>query len=98
MKVAAADPTVTATPMTMTSQREGATRSRPRGAFSFREAAQTARLTAGAQPPPLIHLPLAAAAAFGLALVLGHNLLDGITPAQLGRSPRSEPAWWLSYL
>ena len=33
----------------------------------------------------LIHLPCAAIAAFGLALVLGHNLLDGITPAQLGR-------------
>jgi uncharacterized membrane protein len=32
----------------------------------------------------LIHLPRAAVAAFGLALVLGHNLLDGITPEQLG--------------
>ena len=32
----------------------------------------------------LIHLPRAAIAAFGLALVLGHNLLDGVTPAQLG--------------
>jgi len=31
----------------------------------------------------LIHLPRAAIAAFGLALVLGHNLLDGITPDQL---------------
>jgi uncharacterized membrane protein len=32
----------------------------------------------------LIHLPRTAIAAFGLALVLGHNLLDGITPEQLG--------------
>jgi len=32
----------------------------------------------------LIHLPRPAVAAFGLALVLGHNLLDGITPEQLG--------------
>jgi uncharacterized membrane protein len=32
----------------------------------------------------LIHLPRAAAAVFGLALVLGHNLLDGVAPAALG--------------
>ncbi len=32
----------------------------------------------------LIHLPRPAVAAFGLALVLGHNLLDGITPEQVG--------------
>jgi uncharacterized membrane protein len=32
----------------------------------------------------LIRLPRAAVAAFGLAVVLGHNLLDGITPEQLG--------------
>lgn len=32
----------------------------------------------------LIYLPRAAIAAFGLALVAGHNLLDGITPAALG--------------
>jgi uncharacterized membrane protein len=32
----------------------------------------------------LIHLPRAAIAAFGLALVLGHNLLDGIAPASFG--------------
>ena len=32
----------------------------------------------------LIHLPRAAVAAFGLALVLGHNLLDGVAPAAFG--------------
>jgi uncharacterized membrane protein len=32
----------------------------------------------------LIHIPRPAIAAFGLVLVLGHNLLDGITPEQLG--------------
>lgn len=32
----------------------------------------------------LIHLPRAAVAAFGLALVMGHNLLDGIAPAAFG--------------
>jgi uncharacterized membrane protein len=32
----------------------------------------------------LIHLPRAAVAAFGLALVVGHNLLDGIAPAAFG--------------
>ena len=32
----------------------------------------------------LIHLPRAAVAAFGLALVLGHNLLDGIAPRSFG--------------
>ena len=32
----------------------------------------------------LIHLPRPVIAAFGLSLVLGHNLLDGITPEQLG--------------
>jgi uncharacterized membrane protein len=32
----------------------------------------------------LIHLPRAAVAVFGLALVLGHNLFDGVAPAQLG--------------
>ncbi len=32
----------------------------------------------------LIYLPRAAIAAFGLALVLGHNLFDGIAPEQLG--------------
>jgi uncharacterized membrane protein len=32
----------------------------------------------------LIHLPRAAVAAFGLALVLGHNLLDGVGPAASG--------------
>jgi uncharacterized membrane protein len=32
----------------------------------------------------LIYLPRPAIAAFGLLLVLGHNLLDGITPASLG--------------
>ena len=32
----------------------------------------------------LTHLPREAVAAVGLALVLGHNLLDGITPEQLG--------------
>ena len=32
----------------------------------------------------LIHLPRAAVATFGLALVMGHNLLDGITPAAFG--------------
>ncbi len=32
----------------------------------------------------LIYLPLAAVAAFGLTLVLGHNLLDGIQPAAFG--------------
>ena len=32
----------------------------------------------------LIHLPRPAIAAFGLTLVLGHNLLDGIAPATFG--------------
>ena len=32
----------------------------------------------------LIHLPRAVVAAFGLALVLGHNLLDGVAPAAFG--------------
>jgi uncharacterized membrane protein len=32
----------------------------------------------------LIHLPRPAIAGFGLLLVLGHNLLDGITPESLG--------------
>ena len=32
----------------------------------------------------LIHLPLRAVGWFGLALVLGHNLLDGISPAAFG--------------
>ncbi|HEX6107741.1 MAG TPA: heparan-alpha-glucosaminide N-acetyltransferase domain-containing protein [Gemmatimonadales bacterium] len=32
----------------------------------------------------LIYLPRAAIAAFGLALVLGHNLLDGVTPERFG--------------
>jgi uncharacterized membrane protein len=32
----------------------------------------------------LVYLPRAAVAAFGLALVLGHNLLDGIAPETLG--------------
>ena len=32
----------------------------------------------------LIHLPRPAVAAFGAVLVLGHNLLDGVTPEQLG--------------
>jgi uncharacterized membrane protein len=32
----------------------------------------------------LIHLPRAAVAAFGLALVVGHNLLDGVAPAAFG--------------
>src|SRR6185312_8177986 len=32
----------------------------------------------------LIHLPRPAIAGFGLLLVLGHNLLDGITPAAFG--------------
>jgi uncharacterized membrane protein len=32
----------------------------------------------------LIHLPRAAIAGFGLLLVVGHNLLDGITPESLG--------------
>jgi uncharacterized membrane protein len=32
----------------------------------------------------LIHLPRAAIAGFGLALVLGHNLLDGLTPERFG--------------
>jgi uncharacterized membrane protein len=32
----------------------------------------------------LVHLPRAAVAGFGLVLVLGHNLLDGIAPADVG--------------
>jgi uncharacterized membrane protein len=32
----------------------------------------------------LIHLPRAAVAGFGAALVLGHNLLDGVTPERFG--------------
>jgi len=32
----------------------------------------------------LVHLPRPAIAGFGLVLVLGHNLLDGITPESLG--------------
>lgn len=32
----------------------------------------------------LIHLPSAAVAAIGAALVAGHNLLDGVAPASLG--------------
>ena len=32
----------------------------------------------------LVYLPRAAVAAFGLALVVGHNLLDGIAPATFG--------------
>jgi uncharacterized membrane protein len=32
----------------------------------------------------LVHLPRLAVAGFGAALVLGHNLLDGIAPGQLG--------------
>jgi uncharacterized membrane protein len=32
----------------------------------------------------LIHLPRAAVAAFGLALILGHNLLDGVAPEAFG--------------
>ncbi len=32
----------------------------------------------------LIHLPRAAVAAFGLAMMMGHNLLDGIAPAAFG--------------
>ena len=37
----------------------------------------------------LIHLPRPAIAAFGLTLVLGHNLLDGIPPAASAPGPRS---------
>ena len=38
----------------------------------------------------LIHLPRAAVAAFGLALVVGHNLLDGVAPERVRRlAPRS---------
>jgi uncharacterized membrane protein len=40
----------------------------------------------------LIHLPRAAVAAFGLALVLGHNLLDGVAPAAFGSFA---PLWHL---
>jgi uncharacterized membrane protein len=32
----------------------------------------------------LVHLPRPVVAAFGAVLVLGHNLLDGVTPEQLG--------------
>jgi uncharacterized membrane protein len=32
----------------------------------------------------LVHLPRAAVAAFGAVLVLGHNLLDGVTPDSVG--------------
>jgi uncharacterized membrane protein len=42
-----------------------------------------AYLTESGSIPPTSP-PRAAVAAFGLALVLGHNLLDGITPDQLG--------------
>ncbi|HXE58022.1 MAG TPA: heparan-alpha-glucosaminide N-acetyltransferase domain-containing protein [Gemmatimonadales bacterium] len=38
----------------------------------------------------LVHLPRAWVAAIGAALVAGHNLLDGITPASLGASA---PLW-----
>lgn len=38
----------------------------------------------------LIHLPRLAIAGFGAVLVLGHNLLDGISPERFGNL---EPAW-----
>ncbi len=43
----------------------------------------------------LIYLPRTAIAAFGLALVLGHNLLDGITPEQFGALA---PLWRLLHV
>lgn len=32
----------------------------------------------------LVHLPLGAVAAVGIAMIPGHNLLDGVTPEWLG--------------
>src|SRR6185437_3135680 len=43
----------------------------------------------------LIHLPRPAIAGFGLLLVLGHNLLDGITPAAFGALA---PLWHLLHV
>ena len=43
----------------------------------------------------LIQLPRVAVAAFGLALVLGHNLLDGISPAAFGAFA---PLWHLLHV
>jgi uncharacterized membrane protein len=33
----------------------------------------------------LVHLPLAAVAAIGIAMIAGHNLLDGVAPESVGR-------------
>ncbi|HEX6669038.1 MAG TPA: heparan-alpha-glucosaminide N-acetyltransferase domain-containing protein, partial [Gemmatimonadales bacterium] len=43
----------------------------------------------------LIHLPRAAVAGFGAALVLGHNLLDGVTPERFGALA---PLWRMLYV
>jgi uncharacterized membrane protein len=43
----------------------------------------------------LVHLPRPAIAAFGLALVLGHNLLDGVSPERFGAL---EPLWRLLHV
>ena len=43
----------------------------------------------------LIHLPRPAVAAFGFALVLGHNLLDGVSPVALGAFA---PLWHLLHV
>ena len=43
----------------------------------------------------LIHLPRAAVAAFGFALVVGHNLLDGVSPAAFGAFA---PLWHLLHV
>jgi uncharacterized membrane protein len=43
----------------------------------------------------LVHLPLGAVAAVGIAMIAGHNLLDGVTPESLGRWA---PLWILLHV
>ena len=43
----------------------------------------------------LVHLPLGAVAALGIAMIAGHNLLDGVAPESLGRWA---PLWILLHV